>query len=153
MRHEAYFINDIYLKSIRPQASDKQITQASYATGLAIVSVSILLGLLARMQTASLAMDHIALYGGYIASNVHQMVVGGVSIVQVVFLGNVIRAIVCALLCPYLFRVAYRSITSSLILIISLLGADDFVGQHHSTDMAVLKAFYKNVNPWGLWAP
>nr|WP_295931242.1 sodium:solute symporter family protein [uncultured Dyadobacter sp.] len=148
---QAYFVNDIYLKSIRPHASNKQISQVSYATGLVIVAVSILLGLLARDVNSTLQWIVSALYGGYIASNVLKWYWWRFN--SSGFFWGMLSGIICALLCPYLFRDTLPLYYFPLILTISLLGAVIGALVAPPTDMAVLKAFYKNVNPWGFWGP
>lgn len=148
---QAYFVNDIYLKSIRPQASSRQISQVSYTTGLIIVFVSILMGLFARDVNSTLQWIVSALYGGYIASNVLKWYWWRFN--SSGFFWGMLSGIICALLCPYLFQGTLPLYYFPLILMISLLGAVIGSLATPPTDMAVLKVFYKNVNPWGFWAP
>lgn len=148
---QAYFVNDIYLKSIRPHASNKQVSQVSYATGLVIVTVSILLGLLARDVNSTLQWIVSALYGGYIASNVLKWYWWRFN--SSGFFWGMLSGIICALFCPYVFQGTLPLFYFPLILMISLLGAVIGALAAPPTDMAVLKTFYKNVNPWGFWGP
>lgn len=148
---QAYMVNDIYLKSFNPGASNAQITRMNYMLGLIVVIVSILLGFLAKDVNSILQWIVSALYGGYIASNVlkwHWWRFNGNG-----FFWGMFGGIICALICPYLFKGTLPLYYFPLILLISTVGA--IVGSLLTppTDREVLKKFYKTVQPWGFWKP
>src|SRR5690606_15976558 len=67
---QAYLVNDIYLKYIKPNATAKQITNMNYLTGLVVVIVSIVLGLFAEDVNSVLNIIVSVLYGSYVGSNI-----------------------------------------------------------------------------------
>jgi SSS family solute:Na+ symporter len=66
---QAYIVNDIYLKYVKPEASNKQIMTMNYLTGLIVVVVGVFLGFFARDVNSILQWIVSGLYGGYIAAN------------------------------------------------------------------------------------
>jgi SSS family solute:Na+ symporter len=67
---QAYIINDIYLKYIKPKASNKEVRRTNYLVGILLVVVSILFGIVAKDVNSVLQWIVNGLWGGYIASNV-----------------------------------------------------------------------------------
>lgn len=148
---QAYMVNDIYLKSINPKASNRQINRMNYLLGIGMVSVSIFLGFMAKDVNSILQWIVSALYGGYIASNVLKWYwwrfnSGG-------FFWGMLAGIVCALICPSIFHGTLPLFYFPLILLISTAGAVIGSLLTAPTDMEVLKNFYKTVRPWGFWKP
>ena len=45
---QAYIINDIYLKYVKPKASNRSVISMTYITGVAVVIISIILGIFAK---------------------------------------------------------------------------------------------------------
>ena len=66
---QAYVVNDIYIKYINPNATNRQIIQRNYAVGVVVVLLSILLGFFVKNVNSVLQWIVGALYGGYIAAN------------------------------------------------------------------------------------
>src|SRR5450631_884984 len=66
---QAYVVNDIYIKYINPQATNRQIIRRNYVVGVAMVLLSILLGFFVKNVNSVLQWIVSALYGGYIAAN------------------------------------------------------------------------------------
>jgi SSS family solute:Na+ symporter len=64
-----------------------------------------------------------------------------------------LAGIVCALVCPYVFKGTLPLYYFPLILGISVIGAVVGSLATKPTDMEVLKTFYRTVNPWGFWGP
>ena len=148
---QAYLVNDVYIKSINPAAGNAQIRRMNYLFGLGIVSISICLGFVAKNINSVLLWIVAALYGGYIASNVlkfHWWRFNNHG-----FFWGMIAGIVCALSCPYLFPEINALYYFPLILLLSVIATITATFLTPPTDMQVLKAFYKNVNPWGWWKP
>ncbi len=148
---QAYIVNDIYLKNINPKAGPSLIRVMNYTVGIAVVIVSIILGLYAKDVNSILQWIVSALYGGYVAANVlkwHWWRFNGQG-----FFWGMLSGIVPALIFPYIFEGAQPLYYFPLILLISLSGS--IVGALLSppTDLETLKKFYKNVRPWGYWEP
>ncbi len=67
---QAYVTNDIFLKYIKPNASQKTIKTSNYIIGIVVVVVSIILGIQAKNVNQVLQLLVSALWGGYTAANV-----------------------------------------------------------------------------------
>ena len=148
---QAYLVNDIYLKSFNPKASNKQISRMNYLLGLAVVTISILLGFLAKDVNTILQWIVSALFGGYIASNVlkwHWWRFNSSG-----FFWGMLSGIVCALAAPYIFRDTVPLFYFPIILLISTIGAVAGSLLTPATEFDTLKNFYKTVRPWGFWRP
>ena len=148
---QAYMVNDIYLKSFNPNASNKQIKKMNYLTGLVVVAISILLGFFAKDVNSILQWIVSALYGGYIASNVlkwHWWRFNSNG-----FFWGMLAGILSAMVLPYIFTDTVPLYYFPVILALSGLGSVVGSLMTPATDTEVLKKFYKNVKPWGFWGP
>ena len=67
---QAYIINDIYLKYIKPKANKNQIRNTNYLVGIFLVLISIIFGIVAKDVNSVLQWIVSGLWGGYIAANV-----------------------------------------------------------------------------------
>jgi Na+/proline symporter len=148
---QAYFVNDIYLRSINPGAENRQISRVSYLSGIVIVCISILLGLLAKDVNSILQWIVSALLGGYIASNVLKWYWWRFN--SNGFFWGMLGGILCALICPHVFKNTLPLYYFPLILVVSMIGAVGGSLATRPTDMEILKTFYRTVNPWGAWGP
>ncbi|MCB8999575.1 MAG: Na+:solute symporter [Bacteroidales bacterium] len=159
---QAYITNDIYLKYIKPDASNQSIKRTNYTVGILVVVVSIILGMMAKNVNQVLQLLVSALWGGYVAANVLKwywwrfnsygyfwgMVTGiFVSFIPMVFTG----------LLPSLFPETAADIRIlyffPFILIPSTIGCIVATYLTEPTDMETLKEFYRKVRPWGFWKP
>lgn len=148
---QAYLVNDIYLKSIKPAATNQEISRMNYLTGVVVVVISIVFGLFAKDVNSILQWIVGALYGGFVAANVlkwHWWRFNGNG-----FFFGMLAGILSAMALPYIFPNALPLYYFPLILLLSVIGT--VVGSLMSppTDREVLKKFYKNVRPWGFWQP
>jgi len=159
---QAYVSNDIYLKYINPKASKNVIRNANYIVGLAVVLISIFLGINAKNVNQVLQLLVSALYGGYTASNVLKWYWWRFNSYGY-FWGMLTGIIVSALpmifnnLLPFLFpsfpadiRILYYF---PVIFFASLIACIVASFLSKPTDEHVLKNFYKTVRPWGFWKP
>jgi SSS family solute:Na+ symporter len=148
---QAYIVNDIYLKSFNPNATNKQIKKMNYLTGLVVVVISISLGFFAKDVNSILQWIVSALYGGYIAANVlkwHWWRFNSNG-----FFWGMLAGILSAMVLPYIFTNTVPLYYFPIILILSALGSVLGSLMTPPTDREVLKKFYKNVKPWGFWGP
>lgn len=148
---QAYIVNDIYIKSVNKNPTDKQVTRMNYLTGVVVVVISIVLGIFAKDVNSILQWIVGALFGGYVASNVlkwHWWRFNGTG-----FFTGMLLGILCSLILPYIFTETVPLYYFPVILIVSSLGC--FFGSLLTppTDMNVLKKFYSTVRPWGFWKP
>ena len=152
----AYIINDIYLRFINPQAPAGKQVALSRVASVGVLAAGITFGLLTEDIRRVLMWIVGALYSGYVMANVLKwywwrfngygyfwgMVSGILSAMVLPFLAD-------QLLGPglnplYLFPVIFGVSTVGCVLGTLLSNPEDD---------AVLKPFYKTVNPWGAWGP
>ncbi len=148
---QAYMVNDIYLKYWKPAASNRQVKNVNYLTGILMVIVSIIFGVFAQDVNSILQWIVSALYGSYVISNMLKWYwwrFNGYG-----YFWGMVAGIIPALVFPYLFTETLDLYYFPYILLISLGGAlaGTFLTKPTSED--TLKKFYKTVNPWGFWKP
>ncbi len=148
---QAYLVNDLYLKYLRPSASNRQLTLVSYTTGVVVVAVSTVLGFFAEDVNSLLQWIVSALYGSYVASNVLKWYwwrFNGFG-----YFWGMLAGLIPALVFPLVFRETLELHYFPLLFAISLAGC--LIGTYATkpTDDATLVAFYRSVRPWGFWRP
>lgn len=148
---QAYIVNDIYLKYVNKNASDKQTTRVAYLAGIVVVIISIVMGFFAGDVNSILQWIVGALYGGYIAANVlkwHWWRFNGTG-----FFAGMMAGILAALIFPKLFPGTVDLYYWPLLFVISL--AASIIGTYAGkpVEKEVLKSFYSTVRPWGFWKP
>ncbi len=148
---QAYLTNDIYLKYIKPGASNKQIRNVNYTAGIATVIISVIFGFYSKDVNSMLQWIVSALWGAYIAANLlkwHWWRFNGNG-----YFWGMIAGIFPALIFPSLFPETLDLYYFPLILIISVGGCIAGTYATRPTDEETLKSFYRNVRPWGFWKP
>jgi Na+/proline symporter len=153
-----YLVNDIYRRYINPEASQRTLVRLSYVVSISIVLISIGIGLFVSSINAALQWIVSGLWGGYTVSNVLKWYwwrFNGYG-----FFWGMIAGIACSLSFPFLLGPLLPDFGSllplylfPLIILISGLAAIWASLKSPSTDMEVLKIFYRQVRPWGLWGP
>jgi len=147
---QAYIVNDIYLKYIRPKATNRQVSSVTYLSGLIVVTISIIIGMSALDINSVLQWIVSALWGSYVVSNVLKWYwwrFNGYG-----YFGGMVAGMIPALIFPRIFD-TLDLYYFPLILLISLIGALIGTYLYPPTDEEVLKKFYQNVRPWGVWKP
>ncbi|MET4108279.1 sodium:solute symporter family protein [Hymenobacter sp. UYP22] len=148
---QAYIVNDIYLKYINPAASTRQVISLNYVVGVVVVAIGVLLGFLAKDVNSVLQWIVSALYGGYVAANVlkwHWWRFNASG-----FFWGMLTGIVSALVFTRFFEGVEFLYFFPVLFLLSLAGSVAGTYAAPPTDAEVLKAFYKNVRPWGFWKP
>jgi SSS family solute:Na+ symporter len=148
---QAYIVNDIYLKYVEPEASNKTISRMNYASGLVVAVVGVVMGLFARDVNSILQWIVSALYGGYVAANVlkwHWWRFNASG-----FFWGMLAGIVPALLLPRLLPHTLDLYYFPLLFVLSLGGCIAGTLLTSPTDEETLKNFYRTVRPWGMWKP
>lgn len=147
---QAYIVNDIYVKYINQQASVTKVMRMNYGSGLLVVVIGIILGFFAKNVNSVLQWIVGALYGGYIAANMLKWYWWRFNASG--FFWGMMSGIIAALIFPYVSD-GLPLYNWPWLFLISLAGS--LIGTYSApaTDMVVLKAFYKTVNPWGYWKP
>jgi len=148
---QAYIVNDIYLKYVNKNASNKRIQSMNYIAGLLMVLISIVFGFFAKDVNDVLQWIVSGLYGSYVAANVLKWYwwrFNGAG-----FFWGMVGGLIPALTFRYIFVGVLDLYTFPLMLLISVIAC--IVGTYTSkpTDEDVLAEFYKRVRPWGFWGP
>lgn len=148
---QAYIVNDIYLKHIKPDAQNTEVQGIYYLAGLIMVAISILLGFYARDVNDILQWIVSGLYGSYVAANVLKWYwwrFNGHG-----FFYGMLGGLIPALSFRFIFHGVLDLYTFPLMLLIAVIGC--VIGTYLAppVDEEVLKNFYRNVRPWGFWKP
>jgi len=148
---QAYIVNDIYLKSVNPTASNRKVISMNYLSGIAVVTIGVILGFFAKDVNSILQWIVGALYGGYIAANVLKWYWWRFNANG--FFWGMAAGIMAALAFPFIFPDTLPLYVWPLLFLISIIGC--LVGTYTAppTDKEVLKKFYSTVRPWGFWKP
>lgn len=148
---QAYIVNDIYLRYIKPEANNNQMKNMNYIVGVLVVIVSIIFGIFAQDVNSMLQWIVSALYGSYIVSNVLKWYwwrFNGYG-----YFWGMVAGLIPALIFPYVFSKTLDLYYFPYLLLISVVGAVLGTLLTKPTDEATLKEFYRSVNPWGFWGP
>jgi Na+/proline symporter len=150
---QAYIVNDIYIKYLKPDANAKQANNANVIVGLVVVIVSILFGVLAENVNSVLQWVTGALYGSYVAANIlkwHWWRFNSKG-----FAWGMIGGLIPALILPYVpvINTVLPLYYFPIILVFSVIGCIWGTYSAPATDTAVLKNFYTKTRPWGFWKP
>ena len=148
---QAYIVNDIFLKYVKPEASNNQIKNMNYLVGILVVIISIIFGIFAQDVNSMLQWIVSALYGSYVVSNVLKWYwwrFNGYG-----YFWGMVAGLLPALIFPYVFTETLDLYYFPWLLLISVAGAVLGTLLTKPTDEATLKEFYKTVNPWGFWGP
>ncbi len=162
----AYIVNDIYKKYFKPEATPKHYIKVSYLASFLVVSLGVFMGFFANSINSLTLWITSALFGGYVAANFLKWIwwrfngwgyfwgmLAGLIIASTQYFleqnksnldeGSFFYELI-SIPAIYLFPIIFG---------FSLLGS--FLGTYLTkpTDMETLKAFYKNVKPWGWWEP
>lgn len=148
---QAYIVNDIYLRYVKPEASNNQMQNMNYIVGVLVVIVSIIFGIFAQDVNSMLQWIVSALYGSYIVSNVLKWYwwrFNGYG-----YFWGMVAGLIPALIFPYIFSETLDLYYFPWLLLISIAGALLGTLLTKPTDEETLKEFYRTVNPWGFWGP
>jgi solute:Na+ symporter, SSS family len=147
---QAYIVNDIYLKYMKPDASRKQVSRTNYLTGIVVVAISVIFGFFAQDVNSVLQWIVSALWGAYVVSNMLKWYwwrFNGSGFFWGMFVG-IISALICSRIFDFLDLYYFP-----IILVASTIAAIVGTFLKPPTEEETLKSFYKNVKPWGFWKP
>ncbi|KPK87159.1 MAG: sodium:solute symporter [Bacteroides sp. SM23_62_1] len=156
---QAYLINDIFLKYIRPNATGRQVKTINYTAGLIVVAISIIFGIFSKNVNSVLQWIVSGLWGGYTAANVLKWYwwrFNGHG-----FFWGMATGIAAALIFPKFLPPLFPAIPQDIILLyffpalllISVIGCIAGTYMAPPTEEETLKKFYLTVRPWGFWKP
>ncbi len=148
---QAYIVNDIYLKYINPNASNKKIIAMNYLWGIIVVAIGVTLGFFTKDVNSILQWIVSGLYGGYIAANVLKWYWWRFN-ANGFFWGMFIGTL-GALIFSHFFSGVQFLYYFPVLFLLSIAGC--LIGTYTAppTDITVLKKFYSTVKPWGFWKP
>lgn len=149
----AYVVNDIYKRFINPNAGGKKEVALSRITAIVFLVVGVICGLMSTSITSSMMFLVGALYGGFVVANVFKWYWWrfngyGYFWGMIAGIGGACAASWVAE--HYGFNPLYAF---PAVFVLSLIGAIGGTLASDPEDDAVLKNFYKTVNPWGWWGP
>ncbi len=146
-----YFVNDIYKKFIKPDASPKFYVRLSYLVSFLVVIIGIGFGFVVESINDIMQWIFGALFGGYTASNIlkwHWWRFNGYG-----FFWGMMAGLIASLLMPVLLPSLQPLYSFPYILIAAILGSVLGSLMTAPDDEDTLKNFYKSVKPWGFWGP
>jgi Na+/proline symporter len=147
---QAYIVNDVYLKHIKPNANNKQIARTSYISGILVVITSIVLGLFTKDVNSILQWIVSGLLGSYVVSNSirwHWWRFNGYG-----YFWGMMAGLICAIVFRQIFDFL-ELYWFPLLFVISAIAAIVGTLATKPTEENVLVNFYKTVKPWGFWKP
>ncbi|MBN2473218.1 MAG: Na+:solute symporter [Pirellulales bacterium] len=147
----AYLVNDVYKRYIQPNASPRRYVALAYAASILLVVVGIVVGFNIRSINAITKWITFALYSGYMAPNVlkwHWWRFNGYG-----YFCGMLGGIVAAVLSRWLLPDVELMYHMFLIFPVSLIASVGGCLLTPPDDRQVLRAFYRNVRPWGFWRP
>ncbi len=152
---QAYITNDIYLKYVNPEASNKKIMTVNYVSGVVVVAVGVMFGFFAKDVNSILQWIVSGLYGGYIAANMLKWYWWRFNANGFFWgmMAGIVPAILLAALKTEGIIHGLELYWWPLLFALSLAGC--FIGTYTAppTDVRYLKTFYATVRPWGFWKP
>ncbi len=155
----AYLVNDIYHRYINPQASNKALIYASYLVSVLVVVVSTLIGLFVESINSVLQWLVSGLFGGYAVANVLKWYwwrLNGIG-----YFWGMLTGIIGALAFPTLFGPVFTGVAPDilplylfpLLFLVSGIACIVASAMTPPEDDELLKKFYRQVRPWGVWGP
>jgi Na+/proline symporter len=145
----AYVVNDIYKRYINPNAPPRRYVVLAWITSSAVVILGILFGLATRSVHGVTEWIVSALVPAFVAPNVlkwHWWRFNGYG-----FFAGMVAGTAAAIL--KIFLPIHPVFAFLLILAISFLASVVVCLLTPAESSDVLKAFYRNVRPWGAWDP
>ena len=148
---QAYIVNDIYLKYVNKEASNKKIIRMNYLVGVLVVALGVILGFFAKDVNSILQWIVSGLYGGYIAANVLKWYWWRFNANG--FYIGMLTGVAGALIFSRLFTGIEFLYYFPLLFLLSVAGSLIGTFTAPPTETETLKKFYRTVRPWGFWKP
>lgn len=143
----AYLVNDVYRRYIRPDATTRELTMASYTSCFLLVTAGLAIGLQATSINDSLQWIAGGLFGGYAVPNLLKWVwwrLNAAGYVAGMMIGVALALLLSSNNLFVLMPVLLLASTVGSV-VVSLITKPD--------DTQVLSNFYRKVRPWGFWKP
>jgi len=146
-----YIVNDIYRRFINPNASERTCVRLSYIASFGVVALGVSFGWFVGSIDTVIKWIVSALWGGYTAANVLKWYwwrFNGFG-----YFWGMVAGIAASMIIPLALPNVSALNGFPIILGISVIGC--LVGTLSTApeDEEVLKAFYRQIRPWGFWGP
>jgi Na+/proline symporter len=152
----AYIVNDIYKRYINPNAPARTEIRMSRIASLAVLAIGLIFGLLTKNILSIMWWIVGALNGAYVIANVLKWIwwrFNGYGYFWGMMIGIVSAMFVPDLMTAILGHSINPLYTFPVIFAVSAVGCFAGTFMSKAEDDAILKKFYKTVNPWGFWGP
>jgi SSS family solute:Na+ symporter len=152
---QAYITNDIYLKYVNPDASNKKIMTVNYTSGIVVVTAGVIFGFFAKDVNSILQWIVSGLYGGYIASNMLKWYWWRFNANGFFWgmMAGIVPAVILAALKSEGVIHGLELYWWPVLFVLSIAGCLAGTYSAPPTEMLILKNFYATVRPWGFWKP
>jgi Na+/proline symporter len=147
----AYIVNDIYKRYINPTAPASTEVRLSRISSLVVLVTGVLLGLLTKNIFTIMWWIVGALGSAYVMANVLKWYwwrFNGYG-----YFWGMMSGIAASMIVPELMHPVNALYTFPIIFGISVVGCFAGTFMTRPEEEAILKSFYKTVNPWGAWGP
>lgn len=147
----AYLVNDIYKKYINPNAENKTLIRASYLSSVLVLAAGISVGFFLSSINQITQWIVSGLFGGFTAANVLKWYwwrLNGYG-----YFWGMVVGIVAAVLSPVIVPTVQPLYVFPFILVLSAIASIVGSLMTNPVEEETLKAFYRNVRPWGFWKP
>lgn len=152
----AYLVNDVYKRYFNDHATGKTEVRLSRLVSLVFLGIGIVFGVLTTSITEVMMWLVGGLYGGYVMANVLKWYwwrFNGYG-----YFWGMMAGILSAMFVPSLATLLHIEVANTLYLFPIILGcsiAGCLLGTllTKPENEAILKQFYRTVNPWGFWGP
>jgi Na+/proline symporter len=149
----AYLVNDLYKRYLKPNASNRHYVAVSYVAQAAILALGFSFGFMTQSVNQVTQWIVNGLWGGYTAANVlkwHWYRLNGFG-----YFWGMLAGIASALTIPGMFPNSGLGSLAGFPIILGLSVIGCILGSLLTApeEEEVLKKFYRQVRPWGLWGP
>lgn len=147
----AYLVVDVYKRYFKPDASQKRYIMMSYLSSILVVAVGLFFGLLTESINTAMQWIVSGLWGGYTAPNFlkwHWWRFNGHG-----YFWGMVTGIAVAMILP--LALPELSALNGFPIILAISGGACIAASLLSAPESdeILKKFYRQVRPWGLWKP
>lgn len=147
----AYFVNDIYKKYLRPDASTTEYIRISHLVSVLLVVIGVALGVLLDSINDIMQWIFGALFGGYAAANLlkwHWWRFNAYG-----YFWGMLSGLIASMLLPLLWPDLQPLLAFPWLLLAGFIGSVAGTLLTPADEDAVLMSFYRQVRPWGCWGP
>lgn len=146
-----YIVNDIYKRYFKPNADNASLIKMSYLVSVLLVAIGVILGFMLESINEMMQWIFAALFGGYAAANVlkwHWWRFNAYG-----YFWGMLAGLIGSLVLPLLLPDVHPLMAFPWLLLAGLIGSIVATLATPAESDEVLCRFYRQVRPWGFWAP